>query len=156
ETEPSTAPPPPAPKTEKAAPSPAASSSPLVTTSDAMANEKAVWGLLKAKNYSAFEAILATDYLEIEPNGVMTKAESLKTLPDFDLSKATPSDWKVVKFDNDASLITYVVKLPNAKPDTERHTTIWANRNGKWMAVFHQGTPVKPPAPTPKPSASTK
>lgn len=62
---------------------------------------------------------------------------------------ASLSDFKEVKFDNDATLVTYLVKA-TAKgfdPDGERHSTIWVNRGGKWLAAFHQGTPVmKPPA----------
>ena len=116
---------------------------------DAAANEKLVWDAIKSKHYDAFGAFLAPDSVEVEADGVYDKAGSVKGVSMFDASKAELSEWKTVKFDNDASLVTYLVKLPGMNPDQERHTTIWVNRNGKWMALFHQGTPVAKPAAKP-------
>ena len=148
-----TGPPPPAPKAApKAAASPAAT--PGTTSSDAEANEKLVWEAIKSKNYDAFAAYLAPESVEIEANGVFDKAGSVKGVQGFDLSKAELSEWKTVKFDADATLVTYVVRIPGQKPERERHSTIWANRNGKWLAMLHQGTAVTPPMASPSPSAS--
>jgi len=69
----------------------------------------------------------------------------------MDMSKADLSDWKTLKFDNDASLVTYKVKTPGMKPDTEYHSTIWINRDGKWQALFHMGTPEAAPMAAAKP-----
>jgi hypothetical protein len=150
-----TTPPPPAPpKAAKAAPSPAAAATPGTTSSDVQANETLVWDALKTKNYDAFASYLAPEAVEIEANGVFDKAGSVKGVQGFDPSKSELSEWKTVKFDNDAALVTYVVRLPGQKPELERHTTIWANRNGKWLAMLHQGTPVTPPMAAPSPSAS--
>lgn len=66
----------------------------------------------------------------------------------FDASKAALSDWKTVKIDDNAALVTYVVKLPGMKPDTEYHSTIWVNRDGKWQGLFHMGTPIAAPEET--------
>ena len=142
-------------RTPQPMPSPSTSQSGKASTSpaakmadagpDAAANEKLVWDALKSKNYDAFGAFLAPDSIEIEADGVYDKAGSIKGVSTFDASKAELSDWKTVKFDNDASLVTYMVRLPGMTPDQERHTTIWVNRNGKWMALFHQGTPVAKP-----------
>ncbi len=55
-----------------------------------------------------------------------------------------------MKLDSDASLVTYVLKISGATPDQERHSTIWIDRGGKWLALFHHGTPVmKAPAAMP-------
>jgi hypothetical protein len=145
-----TAPPPPTPSKSqpaKATASPAAK--PAEAGPDPIANEKLVWDAIKNKNYDAFAAFLASDSLEIEADGVYDKAGSVKSVSTFDASKAELSDWKSVKLDNDAALVTYMVKLPGMDPDQERHTTIWANRGGKWMALFHMGTPVAKPAAKP-------
>ncbi|HSE32006.1 MAG TPA: nuclear transport factor 2 family protein [Pyrinomonadaceae bacterium] len=144
-------PPPPAAKPEKAAPSPTAAATPGTTSSDVTANEKLVWEALKTKNYDAFASYLAPEAIEVEPTGVTDKAGSVKGVQGFDLSKAALSEFKTVKFDDDAALVTYVARFPGATPEEERHTTIWANRNGKWLAILHQGTPVTP-APSPSPS----
>src|SRR2546429_194229 len=114
---------------------------------DVVADEKLVWDALKSKNYDAFAAYLAPNAMEIEADGVFDKSGSVKGVSMFDASKAELSDWKTVKFDNDASLVTYTVKIPGMNPDQARHSTIWASRDGKWLAMFHHGTPVAKPEP---------
>ena len=135
----------------KASP-PAPSAKPAETTSDVTADEKMVWDAIKRKDADAFASYITDDSIEVEPMGVLDKAGSVKTITMFDASKAALSDFKTVKFDDDASLVTYMVKGPS--PDFgklgERHSTIWINRGGKWLAAFHEGTEVTPPMPKSK------
>ena len=150
-----------APKSSATKPSSSPAAAPATTSTgpDAIANEKLVWDLFKSKNFDGFAALLAPDFLEVEPDKVYTKAESVKTVGEFDASKAVLSDWKVVKLDDDASVVTYVAKLPipGAPPSGERHSTIWANRDGKWLGVFHHGgTAVEKPGAMAAPAASPK
>lgn len=138
----------------KAAASPAASPAtpaPLTIGSDPIANEKAIWDALKTKNYDGFASALAEDAIEVESTGVFDKAGTVKLVSGFDFAKSEVSDFKSVPIDAETALVTYVVKTPGPGP-AERHTTIWANRAGKWLAVFHQGTPI--PKGTPAPAAS--
>lgn len=123
---------------------------------DAIANETAVWESFKNKNYAAFEAMLADDFLEVAPDGFYDKAASVKAVTMFDTSKSVLSDFKTAKLDDNATLVTYVVTDPRFAPKGERHSTIWATREGKWRGVFHQGGTVvgKPLPPPPTPSAT--
>lgn len=117
---------------------------PAETTDDVSANEKLVWESIKGRNYDAFGSYLADNSIEIEMDGVRDKAGSIKDVQGFDASKAELSDWKTVKFDDDASVVTYKVKIPGDKPtDTSYHSTIWVKRDGKWHAFFHMGTPAQ-------------
>jgi hypothetical protein len=146
-----TAPPPP----PAAASSPKTSTSPAAPTAittgpDPIANERAIWEALRAKNYDGFAGALAADSLEVEPAGVYDKAGSVKLVQGFDFSKAELSDFKAAPFDAGTALVTYRVKMPGPDP-VEYHSTIWARRDGKWLAVFHQGTPI---VPAPEASAS--
>ena len=130
-------PPTPANKSAKAPASPTLTpTGPPSTSSDPVANEKLVWETLKSKNFDAFAALLAPEAIEVEASGI------------FEVS-----DFKSVKLDDDAALVTYLLTMPGAKPEKERHTTIWASRDGKWLALFHHGTPAAPPmakaSPTP-------
>jgi len=111
---------------------------------DPVADEKLVWDAFKSKSYDAFASYLANDFIEIETDGVYDKAGSVKGVQMFDASKAELSDWKTLKFDDDASLVTYVAKVPGFR--TSYHSSIWVNRNGKWQGLFHMGTPAEPPA----------
>ncbi|PYS84529.1 MAG: hypothetical protein DMF67_04830 [Acidobacteria bacterium] len=120
--------------------SPAAS--PAAAPATATDAEKAVWDAIKRKDGDAFASFLASDALEVEPEGVRDKAASTKGVTQMDFSKFTLSDWKETKLDSDSALVTYVVKGPNPKGqmETMRHSTVWNNRGGQWKAYFHQGT----------------
>ena len=120
-----------------------AAATPGQTGPDATANEKLVWDALKSKNYDGFGSYLASDSIEVEPEGVYDRAGSIKGVQGFDFSKAELSDWKTVKLSDNASVVTYTVNIPDMKPPKGYHATIWANRNGKWQAIFHQGTPER-------------
>jgi hypothetical protein len=147
---------PPPPPPAKAAPSPA-KAEPVAPGPDPIANEKLVWDLFKSKNYDAFAALLAPDFLEVAPDGYYDKAGSVKGVSMFDASKSMLSDFKTLNLDANSSLVTYLVKDPDNAPKGERHSTIWVNRGGKWMGLFHHGgTPAEPPPPpsAAKPSAS--
>ena len=134
-------------KTDKAATSP--SGTPAQTGPDPIADEKIVWDAFKSKNYDAFAALLDSAFVELETAAVYDKAGAVKGAGEFDASQFDLSEWKSVKLDNDAALVTYLVKPNDPKWTAERHTSIWANRGGKWVALLHVGTPVAKPAAKP-------
>jgi len=154
--EPMQMPPPPKSSPAKTSATPASTPTPATTTADPIANENAIWAALKSKNYDGFAALLAPDSIEVEPSGVYDKAGAVKAISMFDFSKAQLSEFRSTSFDKDAALVTYQVKLPNELP--ERHSTIWAARDGKWLAVFHHGTPIPKgtPSAAPTPKAAAK
>lgn len=145
--------------TPATSPKPTASPStaPVTATTgpDPIANEKLVWDLFKSKNYDAFANLLAADFIEVEPDNVYDKAGSVKGVTMFDASKAVLSDFKTVNIDADAAIVTYSTTNPGVFPGPERHSSIWVNRDGKWVAIFHHGgTPVVKAPATPAASAS--
>jgi len=146
-------PPPPAKAATKPAASPAAPFAAATLSANAEANEKAVWAALTAKEWNVFGSYLSSDFIEVEADGIYDHAGAIKGVEGFDFSKATLSAWRQVKIDDEASLVTYTVKMPGAKPDTSYHSSVWSTRNGKWLAVFHQGTPLAPPPPPVKSTA---
>lgn len=155
ETAASPAPPPPSPAAsqppKKEAATPAAK--PGVTGSDPVANEKLVWDALKTKNYDAFASYLTTDFINLEPDGVHNKDSTVKGVSMADFSKAHVSDWKTLKLNDNAAIVTYTVTNPGMKPEQDYHSTLWVSRDNKWQALFHQGTPARmetPPKPTKK------
>ena len=135
----------PSPAKEPAKPAMSPMAKPADAGPDVTADEKLVWDAFKSRNFDAFASYLANDFMEIEADGVYDKAGSIKGVQRMDFSKTTLSDWKTVKFNDNASLVTYLVKMPGMKPDTEYHSSIWVNRNGKWQGLFHMGTPAAPP-----------
>jgi hypothetical protein len=113
---------------------------------DPLAKEKQTWDALKRKDWEAFAANLAEDQLEVEPSGVYDKAGTVAAVKQFDFSKATASHFKATKLDDEATLVTYMVRTPDpsGKMRDERASSIWVNRGGTWLAVFHMGTPATP------------
>jgi hypothetical protein len=131
----------------KATSSPEAKPTTATTGPDPIANEKLVWDLFKSRNYDAFAELLAPEFIEVEPDNVYDKAGSVKGVAMFDASKVVLSDWKTVQLDDDASIVTYMAKYADGTAD--RHASLWADRNGKWLALFHHGgTQVRKPSPT--------
>ena len=154
-------PPPPAKSPAKTAETPAGTPATVAAAgADPIANEKIIWDLFKAKNYEGFASLLAPNFIELEPDAVYDKAASVKGMSGFDVSKAVLSDWKALKIDDDAALVTYVFKMP-AMPgmtmpaDGERHSTIWVKQGGTWLAVLHHGgTEVMKPGALAAPAAA--
>jgi hypothetical protein len=89
--------------------------------------------------------MLADDHLEVWSEGVFNKAAAVEGIRGADFTGATAGEFREVKLSPNATLVTYLVKGPprNFGPDGERHSSIWVNRGGRWLAVFHQGTRIK-------------
>lgn len=117
---------------------------PPADTMTATEREKWIWDALKRKDWNGFASMLAADAIEVEPSGVYDKQGSVNGVKKIDFSKVSVSDFKETKLHTNATLVTYMVKGPRpVGPKGDRHSTIWANRSGKWLAVFHQGTEIK-------------
>jgi hypothetical protein len=144
--------PPPPPPASKPTASPATSPAKVETSDDVIANEKLVWELFRTRNFDAFQTLLAPEFMEIEPTGVYDKAGTVKGVSEMDASQFELSDWKAVKFDEDAALVIYTVTMKGPKPQKDYHATIWAKRDGKWLGFHHQGTSAAPaPGASPSP-----
>jgi hypothetical protein len=135
-------------------------SSPAITESEAIAKEKAIWEIIKQKDYEAFASMLADDQVELLSDGVHDKAGSVAGVKQFEPSEVNLSDWKFLPINKDGFVVAYTCaskgKLQGkAFPLTAmRCSSAWVRRNNKWLAVFHQECPFKKPAPTPPASSS--
>ena len=135
----------PAPATEA---KPAATAAPVTPATDHIAREKQIWDVLKKKDYASFASFLAEDQLEVGEWGINDKAKSVEGVKQVDLSKAVLSDFKSMSLNEKATLVSYTVKGPTPPftKEGQRASTIWVNRDGKWLAAFHQDTPIAPAA----------
>src|SRR3989442_13768054 len=52
---------------------------------DIIAKEKAGWDAIKKKDWDALGKILATDFIDVEDDGVYDKTSNIASLKDFDL-----------------------------------------------------------------------
>ncbi|HEV2914747.1 MAG TPA: nuclear transport factor 2 family protein [Pyrinomonadaceae bacterium] len=113
-----------------------------------IAREKAVWEAIKKKDLATFGGYLAEDMVYVNKDGVHSKADTVKGIEASPMPELTLDDWKVTIIDKDVALVTYRVnsKAVACGPEatSERNSTIWAERGGKWLAVFHQDTLAEP------------
>jgi ketosteroid isomerase-like protein len=117
---------------------------------------------------SAVRKFLADDLVMTYPDGSTgTKASELSTIESGAITADAweLSDAKVTILGPDAAFITGRSMLKNAKlkdatmkkaidiSGEYRFTDVYARRNGQWLAVASQTTPIKNPEPAPSPVA---
>lgn len=131
--------------TPSASPASSPTASPAAAPASASDAERQLWDALKRKDWNAFAAFLTDDSIEVEPDGVYTKAQSVENVKRMDFSTAALSDFREVKLTPEATVVTYVVKGTGRDwpPNGMRHSTVWVNRGGRWQAAFHQGTVIE-------------
>lgn len=134
--------------------SPAAGATPATLPNDPVEREKVIWDALKRRDYDAFASHLDPAQVEVGPAGVNDKAGTLKGVRSFDASKSQLSDFKIVKLNANAELVNYLVTSTGPTPEKHLATTVWVNRDGKWVALFHQGTDMAAPSASPSPSTT--
>lgn len=131
-----------------------------LSEADAIAKEKAIWDTIKNKDYEAFGNMLADDQVEVLPDAVRGKAESIAGVKDFEPTEITFSEWKFLPIDKDAVVLTYHVttkgkyKGKEFSNESARASSAWVNRNGKWLAIFHQECYVSTTTPPPAAGSS--
>lgn len=147
-----------APPTNKETAAPVNANSPAevaMTEADAIAKEKAIWDIIKNKDYDGFAAMLAPEQLEVMPEGVNDKAGSVNGIKQFEPTEVTFSDWKYLAVDKDAFVVTYTVAVKGKFQgkefplETSRSSSAWVKRAGKWLAIYHQECELKPAMPMP-------
>jgi hypothetical protein len=112
-----------------------------------IAREKEVWEKIKKKDMQGFAAYLAEDQLYVGNRGVHSKADTLKSASEGVITELTLDEWKVLPINKDTALVTYRVRAKGTANGQDvasvtRESTVWARRDGKWLAVFHQDTMV--------------
>ena len=116
-----------------------------------VASETALWNAWKNKDAKPFQNSLAADGVMVGGQGVGTKADVVKMMPSMpcEVKSFTLSDWKLTMIDANAALLTYKGAADGTcagKPIPDVWTSsVWVNRNGKWLAFSHQETDVATP-----------
>ncbi len=121
-----------------------------------VANERAVNETFAKNDAKGFHSYVAADAVSVDPAGV----SSVNT-PDFDKMMASTkmSTWNIdgSKFYwiNDTSVVHMYrwtgkgTFAGEPLPSPTWASTVWTNRGGKWLAVFHQETVAMTPPPAP-------
>jgi len=111
-----------------------------------MRNEQMMLEALHKKDAAAFKKLVVAGTWAIDENGPAVVEEFLKALDDpkanFSFEYKT-SDMKVVPVNATTSIVTYKLDekggmMGQPFPPVVYASTVWANRGGTWLAVFHQ------------------
>ncbi len=128
-------------------PKPAMSKAQILKTLSAA--EKKLWDAFKNKDPKPFKSGLAAEAFAISENGIEKKEDTVKMIPTApcEIKSYELSDWKLTMINSSTALVTYKGKSDGTCAGQAIPTvwcsTIYANRGGKWLAVFHQETPTK-------------
>ncbi|HJQ31725.1 MAG TPA: nuclear transport factor 2 family protein [Pyrinomonadaceae bacterium] len=132
------------------------------TQADLEAKERQVWEAIKAKKWDDLGGMLGDDFVIVSAGGAQSKAEMMTDVKKYDLTEYTLSDFKLIKVDADLAVLnytsveksTYDGHASSGKPAFS--SSAWANRGGKWVAVYHQESEkVEMPAPAAGANANT-
>ena len=115
-----------------------------------VALEKASWEAWKNRNASFFSNFLSDDHLEMHTNGVANKAAVLSTVatPACVVRSYSVDKFRLLRLNADAAVLAYYAEqdcVCNGKPVPSPAWvgSVYVRRDGKWLNVFYQQTPVK-------------
>lgn len=115
------------------------------------ASETALWEGWKNKDAKPFQRYLATEAVGIGEDGIGGKEELVKSLPSMpcDVKSYTLSDWKILMVNASTAVLTYKGAAEGTcggQPiPATWSSSLWVNRNGRWMVFSHQETNIKNP-----------
>ena len=128
------------------------------------ATEQKINDSFAKKDVAGMKANVADDAAAIDTGGLTSVSEFFKQLPTMNvkLTDVKLSDFKYHWVDANNVVLTYTwtgkgTVMGQPVPSPTVASTLYTKRNGKWLATFHQETPVlsaPPPAATSKPATA--
>jgi hypothetical protein len=92
-------------------------------------------------------ALLADEFIRFGSSGrVYTKADLVDALQKETPSVQTTSHFQVWLLAPQAALLTYVIRRDGTPPVYTLRSSVWQQRDGHWIMVFHQATITDDPA----------
>ena len=127
----------------------AAAASALAADKEAiMTAEKNVWQMVKGKNYSAFEKILAPDFRGVYAHSINNVSQELAEVHSVSLQSVKFGKMDVVFIDNDVALVSYGVTVKGTQSGKDisgrQHAaSLWKKAGNGWRVAFHTDMPAK-------------
>jgi hypothetical protein len=120
-----------------------------------IANENKVSEAVQKHDLKTFNDLVAADGISADDHGFMKVADFVKTMDQVKIGSWHLMDEKVMWVDDKTAVVMYTwmgngTYMNQPVPTSTYASTVWTEKNGKWVAVFHQETAVAPPAPAKK------
>jgi hypothetical protein len=114
-----------------------------------IANENKVNEAVAKGDAATFTSLMAPESIAVDGMSGFTKATDLtKTLNQLKITTWHIMNPQVMWIDDKAAVVTYTwmgagTYMGKPVPDTTYASTVWAERNGKWLALFHHESTVE-------------
>ena len=107
--------------------------------------ERQAWEALKTKDYRTYVRLLAEDFVDVLPGGIITKSEEDKGIVQLTLNDYKWEGLRIVHFSRDVTLLVYKATQKASfggqpVPTPTWVSSLWIKRNGRWLNVFVQET----------------
>jgi hypothetical protein len=104
---------------------------------------------LKAGNLEQFANLTADDAVLVDAQGPATKAQVMKNVAGFNLTDYSMEDFRFVPLSPASGLIVYKITEKGVSHGKEFSaqayiSSVWAQREGKWVCLFSQETVARP------------
>jgi hypothetical protein len=115
------------------------------------AKENAAWQAFKDKKADDFKKVVDKDLRAVYAEGIMKISDELDAMQKWDMKSFTIGDFASFSDEKDVIVTTYTVKLEgtfNGQDMTGTYNcgSVWKQKNGKWMAIFHTNIKQAPAA----------
>jgi hypothetical protein len=117
-----------------------------VDLSELVAMEARVWEALRTGDAAADVALLSPDFLGVYPSGFATRSDHAGELVDGPtVSEYSIHDARLLVVAEGHVMLSYRAmsrRAPDAEPEAQYISSLWSRREGRWLNVFSQDTPV--------------
>jgi hypothetical protein len=114
-----------------------------------IALEKQAWEAWKNRDGSFYQSLLSEDVVGVGSQGIFNKSQTVKAISTStcEVKSYSLDNFKLVMLDKNTAVLTYKGTQDatcdgKAEPPTVWASTVFVKRGGKWLAAFHQETPV--------------
>ena len=120
-----------------------------------IANENKVNEAVMKHDAASFTALVAADGISADMGGIMKVSDFVKSMDQAKIQNFQILNPQVMWVDDKSAVVVYTWKgkgtwMNEPVPETTYASTVWTERNGKWVAVFHQETGAAPAPPAKK------
>lgn len=114
-----------------------------------IANEQKINDAVMKHDTAAFTALVAPDAVSADMGGIMKVSDFIKSMDQAKIQSFQILNPQVVWADDKSAVVVYTWKgkgtwMNEPVPETTYASTVWTERNGKWVAVYHQESTAAP------------
>jgi hypothetical protein len=132
-----------------------AQASKAATEKALIANENKINDAVAKRDVKAFNDLVASDAVSADMGGFMKASDFTKTMDQMKVENWHVMNPQVLWVNDKTAVVTYTWMGKGSYqnqplPESTYASTVWTERNGKWVAVFHQESIPAPPPPKKK------